>query len=172
MQKTPKLIVIRGPSGSGKSTVANELLKRAERSTLLIGEDKIRKMFSDHTRTGHAEARQLAIQSVLFGLACGYDLIYHGILTVQGNSSQFDEILMAHPNENYFFYLDVSFDETVRRHDTRHKKSQFGADAMRRWWEYSSPTGSESETIIPETSSLEQTLQTIARTTGIKLASE
>lgn len=57
----PKLIVIRGPSASGKSTVSNELLKRSDQPLLVVGEDKLRKMFSDHRKTPHPTSEKLAL---------------------------------------------------------------------------------------------------------------
>lgn len=166
-----KLLVIRGPSGSGKSSVSNEIIKRATRPTLLIGEDKIRKMFNDHKRTGHETARRLAISSVLLGLDNGYDVIYQGILTTKNKNfnAQFGDILSTHPHENYFFYLDVGFGETVKRHQSRHKKSQFGPEAMKRWWDYSLPTKHSSEIIIPEDSSLENTIKIISKAAKLEL---
>lgn len=34
----------------------------------------------------------------------------------------------------YAYYFDIPFEETVRRHNTRDKKQEFGEEDMRRWW--------------------------------------
>ena len=34
----------------------------------------------------------------------------------------------------YAYYFDIPFEETVKRHQTRSKAAEFGADAMREWW--------------------------------------
>lgn len=165
----PKLIIIRGPSGSGKSTVANKLFKQSVRPTLLVSEDTIRKMFNDHKKTGHLTSRQLAIQAVLTGLQNGYDVIYHGILRINNdNGHRFDELLEVHPDENYLFYLDVSLDETIRRHGMRSKQHEFDAESMKKWWDFSSPTNFDSETIIAESSSVDDTVSIINKVTGFK----
>jgi len=164
-----KLIIIRGPSGSGKSTVARELSLRCAHPPLLISEDQIRRMFVNHTQTGHEVAKRLATKAVLFGLENGYDVIYEGILNLKTSGDNLHEFFDAHKEENYLFYLDVSFDETVRRHKTRDKNTEFKAESMKKWWDFASPTGHAAETIIPESSSLENTIKTIAKMAGLQL---
>lgn len=34
----------------------------------------------------------------------------------------------------YAYYFDIPFEETVRRHQMRDKRNEFGAEAMRKWW--------------------------------------
>lgn len=164
-----KLIIIRGPSGSGKSTVARELSKRCAQPPLLISEDQIRRMFVNHTQTGHETAKRLATKAVLFGLDNGYDVIYEGILNVKTSGDNLHEFFDAHKEENYLFYLDVSFDETIRRHKARDKNTEFKAESMKKWWDFASPTGHISETIISESSSLENTIKIISKVANLDL---
>lgn len=165
----PKLIVIRGPSGSGKSTISNELQKRSEQPLLLVGEDKLRKMFSDHRNTPHPASEQLALEAIKIGLKDGYHVVYQGILNAKNGEFRSEELLQLNPEETRFFYLDVSFDETVRRHKIRHKRDQFDEDAMKLWWGYSSPLNHELESLITEASTLEEALETIHKITGLEL---
>ena len=44
------------------------------------------------------------------------------------------------------YYLDIPFEETLRRHATRPQAADFGEDAMRRWYRAENPAG-----VIPET---------------------
>lgn len=136
---------------------------------MLVSEDATRKQFSDHHKAGHDSARELATQSVLLGLRNGYDVIYEGILNIKTRRDQFDEFFAVHHKENYFFYIDATFEETVRRHESRPEKEEFSAEAMKRWWEYASPTGFDTETIIPENSSMEATIQTIGAVANLEL---
>jgi hypothetical protein len=76
-------------------------------------------------------------------------------------------VFEEHPDENYLFYLDVSFGETLKRHQSRPEKADFGVDEMKRWWDYASPTSHLTEKIIPESSSLAETLKTIRQVTGL-----
>ena len=165
----PKLIIIRGPSGSGKSTISSELIKRSKEPVLEVGEDKLRKMFSDHRETPHPTSEELAFEAIKIGLKNGYHVIYQGILNTKSGEFRPDKLLQLHPNDTYFFYLNVNFDETVSRHETRHKRNLFGADAMKRWWSHSSPLNHERETIISGSSSLNTTLESISKITGLPL---
>ena len=159
----PKLIVIRGPSGSGKSTVAKQLQHTLSTASLLVHEDQIRFMFSNWKEPAHTASKELAQATILSGLASGFDVIYEGISNVKTYDTYFQRIFKEHPQQNYFFYLDVGFDETLRRHETRPQKSEFGRDEMKRWLEYASPTNYEFETVIPEQSELDKTVSTIVR---------
>ena len=69
-----KLLIIRGPSGSGKSTVARELFARSTRPTLLVSEDYVRKMFSDHRKPGHEGSIATPKQNLSFLLCLRYML--------------------------------------------------------------------------------------------------
>ncbi len=171
-QVTSKLIIIRGPSGAGKSTVSKELLKRSNRSTLLISEDQIRKMFNNHHKPGHDTSKKIATNAVKTGLSNGYDVIYEGILNLKTSGNNLDDIFSVHADENYMFYLDVSLEETLLRHDSRPEKSEFEAETMKKWWSYASPSGSSIETIISESSLPEDTVKTIANTCGLDLGNE
>ncbi len=169
MEDVPKLIIIRGPSGAGKSTVSKTLLKQSDRKTLLVSEDQIRKMFNDNHLPGHTASKELSVYSVLLGLREGYDVILEGILNIKTSQERLGKILKAHAKENYFFYLDVSYDETLRRHATRPEKAEFSTDAMKEWWDYASPSGQSTEVVIPESSSLKETVASIAASAGLNL---
>lgn len=164
-----KLIIIRGPSGAGKSTVSRELFRRTKRPTLLVSEDAVRKMFSDHHTPGHKTSKILATVAVRTGLENGYDVIYEGILNTRTSGSNLKEILNSGKAEGYLFYLDISWEETVARHSQRPEKADFNPEAMKKWWGYAAPTGLANEVIIPETSSLEHTLQKISQTADLAL---
>jgi len=164
-----KLIIIRGPSGAGKSSIAKELHARCSRPTLLISEDKVRKMFSDWLQPNHTASKKLATAMVISGLKSNYDVIYEGISNIKTYEQYYKEIFAVHPTENYMFYLDVSFDETVRRHDTRPEKAEFGVDVMKEWWNYATPTGYDFEAIIPEGTSQEDTVENIGHVATLEL---
>ena len=164
-----KLIIIRGPSGAGKSTVSRELFKRVSAPTLLISEDVSRKMFNDHPKPAHDTSKKLAVASVLLGLQNNYNVIFEGILNIKTWDAYLDSLFEGHGSDNFMFYLDVGFDETVNRHYTRPEKSEFDVTEMKRWWDYASPLDHVKETIIPESSTLESTIQTIARASGLDL---
>ena len=61
----------------------------------------------------------------------GYDVIVEGFLGMGKYKPYFDELLAHHSTGNHFFYFDVSFDETLRRHSTRQKSSQLTIEKMK-----------------------------------------
>ncbi len=164
-----KFIVIRGPSGSGKTSVATRLLARCSRPAILISEDAIRKMFSDWTEPNHVASKDLAMLAISQGLRSGYDVAYEGISDIVKYKEYFQQIFDLSLSENFFFYLDVSFDETVHRHATRPEKSEFDAETMRQWWGYASPAGFDGEVMVPEQTGLAATVELIGETAGVEL---
>jgi hypothetical protein len=104
----------------------------------------------------------------LIALEDGYDVILEGILSVRSYGKILEEIFAQHAEENYMFYFDISFEETLRRHATRVVKSrEFGAADMREWYPIAHKSGHELEQVIPEDFSAEKTVALIARTTGV-----
>jgi len=162
-----KLVILRGPSGSGKSTIAHELARRSSRPTLVISQDTFRKMCTDHELKPLALHRRLAMQAIALGLEDGYDVIFHGILNAKKYDDQFEAFKRRY--ETYFFYLEVSFEESVRRHQMRPKRDLFTSEKMREWWAASWPTGYTEEVIIPEESSIEESVKLIDETAELKL---
>jgi len=133
----PKLIVLRGPSGSGKSTVAKIVFEGAKRKIALIDQDHYRFIFrpagggsKPNTDTIH----KMILHNTLQALNDGYDVILEGILSVRSYGEVLEEMFRRHPTENYMFYFDISFEETVRRHKTRVCKSEVGEADMHEWY--------------------------------------
>src|SRR6266404_2310233 len=164
-----KLIIIRGPSGVGKSSVARAIKSRSDRPTMWIEQDLFRTL-SNEKVPNNLPVVEMVEANTMIALKHGFDVILEGILNVQkpGRRNMYNRIFQAHPDENYIFYMEASFDETVRRHDTRpDKREQFGAKDMREWYDLASPTGHEREIVIPEPSSLEETVRTIGKVAGL-----
>lgn len=164
-----KLIIIRGPSGGGKSTVAHLLHQQVIRKTALIEQDHYRHQMFNNLHSELEAARQVMFAGILAALEHGYDVIVEGILSMGKYKTYFDELLQAHPTENYWFYLEVGFDETVRRHQTRSKKQHFGKTEMREWYERAKPTGYPHEYLLPEGPTAEQICLQIADIANLQL---
>jgi predicted kinase len=166
-----KLIIIRGPSGAGKSSIARVLTERSDRPTLLIEQDQIRQKFNDQGPKANVPVWEMVEADTTIGLNNGFDVILEGILNIQkdGQRKTLERILKAHPDENYIFYMDVQFDETLRRHATRNKNVEFGENEMKEWWDLSTPMDHLREVVISQPSSLEETVRTIGKIAGLNL---
>lgn len=66
-----------------------------------------------------------------------------------------------HGGPCYFYYLDASFDETLRRHATRPQQTEFGADQMRSWYKARDLLTAIPERVMPESSTLPETAAVI-----------
>jgi len=167
-----KLIIIRGPSGAGKTTVARTIKDRSDRPTVLVEQDQFRLNFNDQSNRSSLPAWQMIETCTIIGLEHGFDVVLEGILNVKKpeRRQMYDRLFESHPEENYVFYMDVSFPETVRRHDTRpDKKAQFSAEQMLEWYDMASPMEHARETVVPESSTFEETVSLIGKVAGLKL---
>ncbi len=165
-QYAGKLIVLRGNSGSGKSTVAKRLREASSRQIALVEQDYLRRFVLKEKETEGTNNIGLIQQTVEYALSHGYDVILEGILYFPRYGKMLER-LARHCPDHYFFYFDVGFDETLKRHATKPNAHEFGEPEMREWYKPGQQTGFDREWIIPESSSIEQSVQTIINVAGV-----
>jgi hypothetical protein len=105
--------------------------------------------------------------NVLAALNDSYDVILEGIFNKKSWETVFDEIFAEHPEQNYIFYFDVSFEETIRRHRTKPNKNEWSESDMKDWYNPKDFMGYDFEHTIDEKSSKNETIKTVKRITGI-----
>jgi len=66
-----------------------------------------------------------------------------------------------------FYYLDVTLEETFRRHLTRPQANEFSTEQTRSWYRPRDLLGTISERVISETSSLRDAVELIAADMGL-----
>ena len=139
------LIILRGNSGSGKSSVAKALQKKIGRNTLMIPQDAVRREML-YVRDGKdTEAIPLLINLLHYGNThCEY-VILEGILYADWYRPLFESAIKLFNNRIFAYYYDIPFEETLKRHETKDAKFEFGETEMRRWWREKDFIG-----IIPE----------------------
>ncbi len=162
MKGSSKLIILRGPSGAGKSTAAKKLFKQCKKPTLLIEQDYYRFIFKPaggkvNSKTIH----KMIKENVLTGLSDGYDVILEGIFNVKSYKETFSEIFDIHQKNNFIYYFDISFEETIKRHRTKPNKDEWSETDMVDWYHPNDHLGYEFEETISEDSSIEQTVKKI-----------
>ncbi|MFG1823444.1 hypothetical protein ACGFIJ_13240 [Microbispora bryophytorum] len=69
----------------------------------------------------------------------------------------------SYAGNSVFFYLDVSFPETLRRHDSRPQRLEFTPDQMREWYQERDLLPDGCETVIGEDSPLEASVRQVLR---------
>jgi hypothetical protein len=103
---------------------------------------------------------------VEFALARDYNVILEGILYAPRYRYMLKQLTRRCP-EYYFYYLDVSFEETLKRHATKPNADEFGKKEMKEWYKPLELTKFENEKVIPETFSLEQSANMIMQDLGL-----
>ncbi|MBM7692215.1 adenylate kinase family enzyme [Peribacillus deserti] len=143
-----KLIIIRGNSGSGKTTIAKSLQNQFGRGNLLVSQDNVRReMLKVHDREGNLSIN-LIRQITEYGKGkCEY-VILEGILNKNLYGEMLNNLICLYNGKAYTYYFDLSFEETVIRHNSRSKKVEFGEDSLRAWWNPNDYLGVEGETIL------------------------
>jgi len=162
-----KLIVLRGNSGSGKSTVARLVREASSRTIALVEQDYLRRVvLKERGKTPGTNNLDLIFQTTTFALSRGYDVILDGILVFHQYGDMLRELAARCP-DHHFFYFDISLDETLRRHATKPIAHEVGEQDLRGWYRARNVTGFANETIIPESSSVEESVRLIVRTAGL-----
>jgi hypothetical protein len=162
-----KLIVVRGNSGSGKSSVARELRRRHGRGCALVEQDHLRRIVLRERDLPGGHAPDLIAEVARFALDRHYHVIVEGILHTGRYAPMLAGLWRAHRGGSWSFYLDVSFDETARRHATRPQSAEFTVEDMRGWYAPRDVLGFAGEHVVPQDSALDRTVALIAEVTGL-----
>jgi predicted kinase len=158
------LFVIRGNSGAGKSTVARQLRLRIGRGCALVEQDYLRRiLLREHGDVQVPIAPELIDLNARFALAHGYHVIVEGILDRSRYGAMLGQLIRDHGADAYVYYLDVSYDESVRRHATRPQATEFTAEQMRAWYRERDLLGVPGERVIPESTGPAEILELMAR---------
>lgn len=129
-----KLIILRGNSGSGKTTIAKELQKRLGRNTMLISQDVVRREMLMEKDGINTPAIPLMKELLEYGYHHSEVVILEGIMVAEWYKSLFELAKKLYGNQIYAYYFDLPFEETLKRHQTKQNRNEFGEEAMRRWW--------------------------------------
>lgn len=164
---TARLIVLRGNSGSGKSSVARALRAAYGRGVAWIEQDHVRRiMFQERDEPDGANITAIE-QLAHHALDHGFHTVVEGILPAVRYGAMLARLASAYDGRGSFYYFDIPFGETVRRHATRPQAREFTADDMREWYRRRDLLGTPVETVIDDTSSLETTVRRILGETGL-----
>ena len=152
-----KLIILRGNSGSGKTSVAKELQRQIGRNTLVLPQDTVRREMLWAKDGYDTSALPLLISLLQYGYKNNTVVILEGILNSKWYRPLFEEAVILFGTDIYAYYYDLPFEETLKRHETKEERFEFGEKEMRRWWNEKDYIG-----LIPEkTISKEMSLETV-----------
>lgn len=156
-----KLITIRGNSASGKSAVAAEIRKRYGRGVAVIGQDVIRRdILRERDIPGGANI-SLISEVTRFALDHGFHVILEGILRADCYAEMLTRLHAEHAGLTLTYYLNVPFEETIRRHSSKPQARDYGRAEMRQWYRELDLLPGGREQVIPAGSTLDQTVRRI-----------
>ncbi|GIH79083.1 kinase [Planobispora longispora] len=165
-----RLIVLRGNSASGKSTIAARLRACYGRGLAVVGQDVIRRdILRERDQAGAATIGLIDVV-VRYALDNDYHVVLEGILYADRYGAMLQALRAGHRGSSHFYYLDVPFAETLRRHATKPQASAYGETEMREWFRPLDLLDTGCEQIIGPDSSPEETLQRILADTGLTTA--
>ncbi len=160
------LIIIRGNSGSGKSVVAKKLRTKLGSNTMLISQDVVRRDILAVRDDNGNPTVQLLYDLAMYGEKIGFTVILEGILKKSANGAMLEKLIRDFGGNVAVYYFDISFEETLRRHNTKPNKDEFGEESMRKWWTEKDYLGAVGEKLIGEDSSEDQILEMIYNDIG------
>ncbi len=164
--ESQQLIVIRGNSGSGKTTLARDLQLAMGRGTANVGQDHLRRaVLREHDLPG-ADNIGLIAQTARHCLAIGYHVIVEGILYSKHYRSMLCELVDGHAGPSHVFYLDVSLEETLRRHAGRPLAAEVGPELLREWYRTRDVLGVPAEVVLDANLTPQQTLAVMRKHIG------
>lgn len=149
---TAKLIIIRGNSGSGKTTLAKALQHHYGRRTLVVSQDQVRRDMLFEHMTPNNLSIDLMKRIVLYGFSHGLTIILEGFLEKYVHEDMLYELKDMFNGKVVCCYYDISFEETVKRHQTRAKRHDFTQHDMKRWWIEKDYLGWDNEVYLNECS--------------------
>jgi len=158
-----KLIIIRGNSGSGKSTAAIKLRRELGYGTMLIPQDVVRRDIIRVHDNPNNPAIQLIEDIARYGKEINYDVVVEGILEKEKYGTMLEHLYSTF-EKAYAFYFDISFEETLRRHQFKNNKDEFGEKEMREWWREHDVLGFPNEILIPASLTEDEVLTLIIKT--------
>jgi predicted kinase len=172
MAGDPVLVILRGNSGSGKTSAAREIQRRYGRGCALVEQDHLRRVVLREHGSGRIPtvAPAFITSVVRAALGHGYHVVLEGILHTGQYGELLRELAAERSAPTSVFWLEVSFAETVRRHDGRSVAIPVTAEQMRAWYSPLDLLGVPGEQILPESADFEQTVTTIWHASGLAQA--
>jgi hypothetical protein len=162
-----RLIVIRGNSASGKSAVAAEIRRRHGRGLAIVGQDNLRReVLRERDVPGGANIGLIDL-TARFALDHGFHVIVEGILSADHYGRMLAALIGDHAGRCHAYYLDIPWEETLRRHATKPEAAEYGEREMRAWYRERDLLPGGLEHVVPASSSLDATVRLIMADAGL-----
>jgi predicted kinase len=165
--ESTRLIALRGNSASGKSTVAAEIRSRYGRGLAIVGQDNLRRVvLREHDKPNAANIGLIDL-TARYALDHGFHVIVEGILYASHYGDMLTALSADHLGTTRLYYLDVPFEETLRRHATKPQATEYGEAEMSAWYHELDLLPGGIEQVIPARSSLNDTVRLVMSDAGL-----
>jgi adenylate kinase family enzyme len=162
------LVVIRGNSGSGKTTLAKAVREAyGQRRLAIVSQDVVRREMLRELDVPGGVNIGLIRTICLHALTHGHHVILEGILSGSRYGAMLDGLRRDHQGPATFFYMDVPWEETLLRHETRPQRSQFTPGQMAEWFKERDLLPGGYEQLLDHTLSVEGAAQHILQAAGL-----
>ena len=165
--ESTRLIVLRGNSASGKSSVAAEIRSRYGRGLAIVGQDNLRRVVLREHDMPNAANIGLIDLTARYALNHGFHVIVEGILYTSHYGGMLTALSADHLGTTRLYYLDVPFEETLRRHATKPEAGEYGEAEMSAWYRELDLLPGGFEQVIPAESSLSDTVRLVMSDAGL-----
>lgn len=166
-----RLIVLRGNSASGKSTTAQAIRDRYGYGLAIVGQDNLRRIVLREPDHLGCVTIGLIDLTTRYALDHGYHVVLEGILRVDHYGEMLLRLKQEHRGTSRFYYFDISFEETLRRHTTKPQTAEYGETEMRTWYRPGSVVSGLDEQCILEATPLDEAVDQIMKESGLSLSS-
>ena len=145
------LVILRGNSASGKSTVARRVQRSLPRGRVaVIGQDHLRReLLWEHDVT-NGDTAGLILATARHCLGIGRITVVEGIFGSERYGEMFEELLAEHDGPSLVYYLDVSLEETLRRHAGKTIGGEVPASEVASWYREHDVLGAPGEQVLGE----------------------
>ncbi|MEU6388064.1 AAA family ATPase [Streptomyces sp. NPDC046939] len=165
-----RLVVVRGNSASGKSSVAAGVRAGFGRNLAIVGQDNVRRtVLRERDKPGGANIGLIDL-TARYALDNGFHAVVEGILYADHYADMLRDLVRAHRGVTRCYYLDVHYEETVRRHATKHDaayRASVTEEHLRSWFRERDLLPGDLETVIGAASTLDDTVRRILQDTGL-----
>ena len=142
--------------------MAKMLQEKFGPNTMLISHDMIRmQILHVWSAEGVRKSLPLMIALLRYGRRNSEITILEGILPYEDYKPLFEAALEEYGENIFSYYYDISFEETLRRHQTKPNRDEFGEADMRRWWREKDFLEVIPQTVLDEDVRLEEAVELI-----------
>ena len=113
-----------------KQRLQNNYKNISGQGTLLVSQDVVRRdMLRVHDTMGNL-SHDLLFEITKYGKGKCEFVILEGILNSHRYGEMLKELIRYFDENAFAYYFDLSLEETIRRHNTRDKRYEFGEDSL------------------------------------------